>query len=79
MAATVKGMIDDDGGARMVGTLGGCPLKATLSGDTIMLEDARGRTINVAIADVKQSNGVIHVADSVILPPKPKGTRRHGQ
>jgi len=71
MAATIKGMIDDDGGAHMVETLGGCALTATYSGDTIMLEDERGRVVNVTIADVKQSNGVIHVVDTVILPPKP--------
>ena len=71
MAATIKGMIDDDGGAHMVETLGGCTLKATYSGDRIMLEDERGRVANVTIGDVKQSNGVIHVVDRVILPPKP--------
>jgi uncharacterized surface protein with fasciclin (FAS1) repeats len=67
----IKGMIDDDGGMHVVPTLGGCELKATYSGDKIMLEDERGRVINVTIADVKQSNGVIHVVDRVILPPRP--------
>ena len=71
MAQAIKGMIDDDGGMHIVPTLGGCELKATYSGDRIMLEDERGRTINVTIADVKQSNGVIHVVDRVILPPRP--------
>lgn len=68
MAMAIKGMIDDDGGMHIVPTLGGCMLKATYSGDKIMLEDERGRVINVTIADVKQSNGVIHVVDRVILP-----------
>lgn len=68
MAMAIKGMIDDDGGMHMVPTLGGCMLKATYSGDKITLEDERGRMINVTIADVKQSNGVIHVVDRVILP-----------
>jgi len=72
MAMAIKGMIDDDGGMHIVPTLGGCELKATYSGDKITLEDERGRTINVTIADVKQSNGVIHVVDRVILPPKPE-------
>lgn len=72
MAMAIKGMIDDDGGMHIVPTLGGCELKATYSGDKIMLEDERGRMINVTIADVKQSNGVIHVVDQVILPPKPE-------
>ncbi len=68
MSTAIKGMIDDDGGAHTVPTLGGCMLKATYKGDKIMLEDERGRTINVTIADVDQSNGVIHVVDTVILP-----------
>jgi uncharacterized surface protein with fasciclin (FAS1) repeats len=37
-------------------------------GDTIMLEDEQGRQAQVTIADVKQSNGVIHVIDTVLLP-----------
>jgi uncharacterized surface protein with fasciclin (FAS1) repeats len=68
MASAIKGMIDDDGGSHVVPTVGGCKLNATYSGDKIMLEDERGRTINVTIADVAQSNGVIHVVDTVILP-----------
>lgn len=68
MSMAIKGMIDDDGGAHIVPTVGGCKLNATYDGDKIMLEDERGRTINVTIADVDQSNGVIHVVDTVILP-----------
>jgi uncharacterized surface protein with fasciclin (FAS1) repeats len=33
-----------------------------------MLEDENGRVAHVTIADVKQSNGVIHVIDAVLLP-----------
>jgi len=68
MSGAIKGMIDDDGGSHVVPTVGGCELDATYDGDKIMLEDERGRTINVTIADVDQSNGVIHVVDTVILP-----------
>lgn len=68
MSMAIKGMVDDDGGMHIVPTLGGCKLEARYDGDTIMLTDENGRTINVTIADVDQSNGVIHVVDSVILP-----------
>ena len=68
MSAAIKGMIDDDGGAHVVPTVGGCMLNATYEGDKIMLEDEQGRVINVTIADVAQSNGVIHVVDRLILP-----------
>ena len=68
MSDAIKGMIDDDGGEHPVPTVGGCTLQATYDGDTIMLEDERGRTATVTIADVDQSNGVIHVIDEVLLP-----------
>ena len=68
MSTAIKGMVDDDGGMHIVPTVGGCELEARYQGDNIMLTDQRGQTINVTIADVDQSNGVIHVVDSVILP-----------
>jgi len=68
MSDAIKGMIDDDGGKHPVPTVGGCTLQATYDGDTIMLEDERGRTATVTVADVDQSNGVIHVIDTVLLP-----------
>jgi len=68
MSDAIRGMVDDDGGAHPVPTVGGCELTATYSGDDIMLEDEQGRVANVTIADVEQSNGVIHVIDTVLLP-----------
>ncbi len=70
MAMAIKGMIDDDGGSHVVPTVGGCQLNATYKGDKIMLEDERGRVATVTIADVEQSNGVIHVIDTVMLPAR---------
>lgn len=68
MSMAIKGMIDDDGGKHPVPTVGGCTLQATYDGDMITIEDERGRSAKVTIADVKQSNGVIHVIDAVLLP-----------
>lgn len=68
MSNAIRGMIDDDGGAHPVPTLGGCTLTARYQGDTIMLEDENGTLAVVTIADVDQSNGVIHVIDRVLLP-----------
>ena len=68
MSTAIKTMVDDDGGTHPVPTLGGCTLQATYEGDKIMLEDERGRMATVTIADVDQSNGVIHVIDTVMLP-----------
>jgi len=43
-------------------------LTASLSGKTVMVVDESGGTAKVTIADVNQSNGVIHVVDKVLLP-----------
>ena len=47
---------------------GGCVLTAKMNGDKITLTDEKGDVATVTIADVKQSNGVIHVIDGVMLP-----------
>ena len=49
-------------------TVQGSPLTATVSGGHIMLTDAQGGMSHVTIADVMQSNGVIHVVDTVLMP-----------
>ena len=68
MAEALEGMIADDKGTHPVPTLGGCTLQATYEGDMIKLTDEMGNVATVTIADVKQSNGVIHVIDTVMLP-----------
>ena len=68
MSDAIAGMIAGDGGMHIVPTVGGCKLEAKMDGDKITLTDERGRTATVTIADVKQSNGVIHVIDTVLLP-----------
>lgn len=68
MSDAIAGMIADDGGMYPVPTVGGCTLRARLEGGTITLTDEQGRSANVTIADVQQSNGVIHVIDRVLLP-----------
>ena len=68
MADAMMGMIDDDGGVHDVPTLGGCVLKASYADGVMSLTDENGNVATVTIADVKQSNGVIHVIDAVMLP-----------
>ncbi|GHF44110.1 fasciclin domain-containing protein [Seohaeicola zhoushanensis] len=68
MSDAIGKMIMDDGGSHDVKTVGGCVFKASMKGDAIVLTDERGRTAKVTIADVDQSNGVIHVIDTVLLP-----------
>ncbi|MBB3545386.1 MULTISPECIES: fasciclin domain-containing protein [unclassified Rhizobium] len=68
LASTVAKMIKDDGGEHDIKTVGGCVLKAKENMGKITLTDEAGGTATVTIADVKQSNGVIHVIDKVLLP-----------
>ena len=68
LAEALQGMIADDAGKHPVPTLGGCTLQASYEGDMIKLTDEMGNVATVSVADVKQSNGVIHVIDTVMLP-----------
>ncbi len=49
-------------------TVQGGELTAMLDGNTVKIKDAAGNVATVTIADVNQSNGVIHVIDTVLLP-----------
>ena len=68
MSTTISKMIKDDGGEHKVKTVGGCVYTVKMMGDKIVIIDGKGQTSTVTIADVKQSNGVIHVVDTVLLP-----------
>ncbi|OAE40459.1 fasciclin domain-containing protein [Agrobacterium tumefaciens] len=68
MSKAIAKMIKDDNGTHDVKTVGGCILKAKESKGKITLTDETGGVAHVTIADVKQSNGVIHVIDKVLLP-----------
>lgn len=68
MAADIGKMIADDGGMHTVSTVGGCDFTVMAEGDAIKIKDGQGNVATVTIADVKQSNGVIHVIDTVLLP-----------
>ena len=49
-------------------TVQGEPLTATMRGKRLVLTDAKGGKSMVTIANVMQSNGVIHVVDTVLMP-----------
>lgn len=61
-------LIRKHGGSASFDTIAGEKLTARLSGDTIVITDAAGRSTAVTQADVDVSNGVIHVTDGVFLP-----------
>ena len=66
--AKIKKMIMEGGGMAKIKTLGGCILTATSKDGMVMLTDEKGDMAKVTIDDVMQSNGVIHVIDTVMLP-----------
>ena len=68
LAADVMSMVKADGGMHKVKTVGGCELTLKLDGDKVQVMDENGGVATVTVADVMQSNGVIHVIDKVLLP-----------
>jgi uncharacterized surface protein with fasciclin (FAS1) repeats len=61
-------MIKKGGGKATLKTVQGEDLTASMMGDNIMLTDAKGGMATITTADVFQSNGVIHVIDTVLMP-----------
>jgi uncharacterized surface protein with fasciclin (FAS1) repeats len=68
LAADIIGMVEDDGGEHIVDTVGGCKLTLKAEDGKVTVTDENGTVANVTIADVIQSNGVIHVIDAVLTP-----------
>ncbi|PTT62326.1 fasciclin domain-containing protein [Stenotrophomonas sp. HMWF003] len=60
--------IKQGGGKAALTTVQGETLTARQVGKGITLTDSKGGTARVTIADVRQSNGVIHVVDKVLMP-----------
>ncbi|RYZ13069.1 MAG: fasciclin domain-containing protein [Comamonadaceae bacterium] len=67
-AKMLKKQIKDGKGMASLTTVAGGTLVAKTKGGKVMLTDEKGGTATVTIADVMQSNGVIHVVNKVLLP-----------
>ena len=65
---TLVAAVKAGNGKAMLKTVSGGTLTATSNGSAVMVMDESGGTAKVTIADVTQSNGVIHVVDKVLLP-----------
>ena len=61
-------MIKDDGGAHNVTTVEGGTITLKMDGDKLVVIDEKGGGAAVTQADVMQSNGVVHVIDTVLMP-----------
>lgn len=67
-AATLKGLIEKGKGKAVVKTVNGLSLTATIEGGKVIITDAKGGKAEVIAADLKGSNGVIHVTNAVSMP-----------
>jgi uncharacterized surface protein with fasciclin (FAS1) repeats len=66
---TIAKAIKDGKGKAVLTTVNGGKLTASMNGPkNVVLTDAKGNTSNISTYDVMQSNGVIHVIDSVVMP-----------
>lgn len=61
-------MVEDDGGMHPAPTVQGGELKLSTKDGKLMIEDSQGNMATVIQADVMQSNGVVHVIDTVLMP-----------
>ena len=69
VAAPAEVVLTLDG--QSVATVGGAEVAITVDGGTVMVNDA-----TVVAADIEASNGIIHVIDTVLLPPAPEPEAR---
>lgn len=65
---SVAKMIKDGNGKTMAKTAQGEELTFSMKGKDLIVTDSKGNMAKVTIADVYQSNGVIHVIDKVLMP-----------
>lgn len=67
-AASVVKAIKSGKGKATLTTLNGATLTARLIGDKVIITDSKGNTSVVIATDLKGSNGIIQVIDTVLMP-----------
>jgi uncharacterized surface protein with fasciclin (FAS1) repeats len=67
-SAAIRKMTKDDNNVHPVKALSGDQFTTMIDGGKLRIKDASGHVATVTIPDVKQSNGVIHVIDTVLIP-----------
>lgn len=67
-AKAIAKLIKKGDGKAVIKTVSGGTLTAWSKGGDVYVTDENGNSAKVTIADVNQSNGVIHVVDAVLLP-----------
>ena len=67
-AKDLMALAKKSGGEAELKTVQGASLGVISKGGRVFVADNKGNTARVTIADVTQSNGVIHVIDKVVMP-----------
>lgn len=67
-ASAISAAIKAGNGKATFKTVAGGMLTASMEGSDVIVTDEKGGKAKVTTADVMQSNGVIHVVDSVLMP-----------
>ena len=68
-AAAIMSAIRAGGGKATLHTVSGGTLTAMMNGPrNVVLKDEQGNVAEISTYDVRQSNGVIHVVDKVLMP-----------
>lgn len=68
MAKDVIGLVKKNNGNAIIPTVNGGSLTAMLKDGSVYITDENGNSAKVIAADLDNTNGVIHVIDSVVLP-----------
>jgi uncharacterized surface protein with fasciclin (FAS1) repeats len=67
-AKKIMKAIKKGNGKAQLKTVSGGTLTAMLEGESVVLMDEKGGRSTVTTANVMQSNGVVHVIDTVVMP-----------
>lgn len=67
-AAKLKKEVEKGGGTATLKTVQGDPLTFTMDGADLVVKDEKGDIAHISTPNVMQSNGVIHVIDTVLQP-----------
>ena len=67
-ASDLKKLVKEGGGKAELKTVQGESLTVTAKGKSLDVTDSKGDVAHVTTGDVIQSNGVIHVIDTVLIP-----------
>ncbi len=67
-AKDLAALAKQGGGRAVIKTVNGAPLSVETEGKKVFVTDAKGNTATVTIPNVMQSNGVIHVINTVLMP-----------